>query len=216
MALTFGFGFFHLWYLPALIGGMVLLHAARRLPDAVLLSIAVGLFVIGAAVQYAENALLDFATIRNHYDLLVVTRNFLFYGFPYLALGALIGRGALLSRTSAGGRAGLVIVALALMTAETTLQYLSFSPEGFYDLTLSAFILTPVLLVFVRDLPVSTLWADPRKLSMVIYLSHPLYLLPLRLWTSLGPLGLTLATLALTFALAPVWMQVGQRLRILP
>lgn len=216
LALTFGFGFFHLWYLPALIGGMVLLHVARRLPDAVLLALAVGLFVIGAAVQYAENALLDFDTMHNHYDLLVLTRNFLFYGFPYLALGALIGRGAILSRPSPRGRAGLVIVALALMLAETTLQYLSFSPEGFYDLSLSAFLLTPVLFVFVRDLPVATLWADPRKLSMVVYLSHPLYLLPLRLWTNLGPLGLTIATLALTFAFAPLWMRVGQRLRILP
>ncbi|PIV74526.1 MAG: hypothetical protein COW55_08790 [Rhodobacteraceae bacterium CG17_big_fil_post_rev_8_21_14_2_50_65_11] len=216
LALTLGFGFFHLWYLPALIGGMVLLHAARRLPDAELLALSVGLLVTGAAVQYAENALLDYATMSNHYDLLVVTRNFLFYGFPFLALGALIGRGAILSRTSPRGRAALVIVALCLMAAETTLQYQSFSPEGFYDLTLSGFILTPVVFVFVRDLPVSALWVDPRKLSMVIYLSHPLYLLPLRLWTSLGPLGLTLVTFALTLAFAPLWMRVGQRLRILP
>ncbi len=57
---------------------------------------------------------------------------------------------------------------------------------------------------------------DPRKLSMVAYLSHPLYLLPLRLWTKLGPLGLNIAMLALTFALAPVWLRSGQSLRIVP
>ena len=51
---------------------------------------------------------------------------------------------------------------------------------------------------------------------MVIYLTHMLYLIPLRLFMGLGPLSLTVATLSLTLALAPVWLWVARRLPILP
>lgn len=216
LGLTLAFGYFHLWYLPALIGGLVLLHAARRLPDGVLMALATGLFCIGGAIQYAENLWLDFSALRNHYDLLVLTRNFLFYGFPYLALGVLIARGRLLAGTTPERRRILLLGALTLLLAETTLEYMTFDPEGFYDLTFSAFVLAPVLFVFVRDLPLHLPGFDPRQLSMVIYLSHPLYLLPLRFYTGLGPVGLTVVTLAATLSLAPAWMWIGRRLRILP
>jgi surface polysaccharide O-acyltransferase-like enzyme len=216
LGLTLFFGFFHLWYLPALIGGMVLLHAARNLPDGVLMGLAAGLFCIGGTVQYAENLFLDLSQWPNPYDLLVLTRNFLFYGFPFLALGLLIARGRLLAGISPMRRLGLLLLATAMLVVETTLEYRSLDPEGFYDLTFSAFVLTPVLFVTVRDLPVVLPGFDPRRMSMVIYLSHPLYLLPLRELTGWGPVTLTLATFALTLTLAPAWMWLGQRLKILP
>lgn len=216
LGLTLFFGFFHLWYLPALIGGMILLHAARNLSDGVLMTLAAVLFCIGGTVQYAENIFLDLSAMRNPYDLLVLTRNFLFYGFPFLALGLLIARGRLLAGIGPRRRFAFLILAVAMMIVETTLEYRSLDPDGFYDLTFSAFVLTPVLFVSVRDLPLTLPRFDPRRISMVVYLSHPLYLLPLRELTGWGPVPLTIGTFALTFALAPVWMWIGQRLRILP
>jgi hypothetical protein len=51
---------------------------------------------------------------------------------------------------------------------------------------------------------------------MVVYLSHPLYLLPLRELTGAGPLALTVMTLAVTLLLAPAWLWMARRLPILP
>lgn len=216
LLLTALFGYFHLWYLPALIGGMVLLYLARTLPDWVLMTLAAGLFVVGGAIQYAENALLDFATLSNHYDLLVITRNFLFYGFPYLALGVLIRRGRLLADLRPKMRVRMVVGAGLLLWAETWFEYMAFNPEGFFDLTFAAFPLTPILFVLVRDLRIDALPVDPRQMSMVIYLTHMLYLIPLRLFTGLEPLGLTAATLVLTLGLAPLWLKIARRIPILP
>ena len=214
--LTAVFGYFHLWYLPALIGGMVVLYLARTLPDGMLMALAAGLFVVGGAIQYTENALLDLPSIPGHYDLLVITRNFLFYGFPYLAVGLLIHRGRVLTDLSARARLWLVIGATLLLLGETWLEYVAFDPEGFFDLTFSAFTLTPILFVWVRDLQIDALPFDPRPLSMVIYLTHMLYLIPLRIYTDLGPLALTVVTLGLTLVLAPLWLRAARRVPILP
>ena len=46
LAMTLVFGFFHLWYLPALVGGMILLYAARNLSDGILMTLAAVLFCI--------------------------------------------------------------------------------------------------------------------------------------------------------------------------
>lgn len=216
LALTLGFGFFHLWYLAALLGGMAVLFWLRDLSNGALLIAATGLFLLGGVMQYAENAWLDFGVFRNHYDLLVLTRNFLFYGFPYLALGLLIRRTGFLEALAAPGRVLLMLGALAMLLAEAWIEYDLFPPEGFYDLTLSAFVLTPVVFVLVRDLPVEIPGFDPRRLSMIIYLSHPLYLIPLREFVTADPVPLTLMTLAATFAGAPVWLWLARRLPILP
>ncbi|MGI3183835.1 acyltransferase family protein [Nioella aestuarii] len=215
LILTALFGYFHLWYLPALIGGMVVLYLARNLSDWALMALAAGLFIVGGVIQYAENALLDFSTLSNHYDLLVITRNFLFYGFPYLALGTLLHRGRLLANSRPETRQWMVAGAGLLLLAETWLAYLAFSPEGFFDLNFAAFLLTPILFVWARDLKIGNLPFDPRHLSMVIYLTHMLYLVPLRIFTGLETVQLTAVTLVLTLGLAPVWLKIARRVPIL-
>ncbi len=216
LVMTLGFGFFHLWYLAALLGGMVVLYWARDLRNQTLLILAAGLFLIGGAIQYAENEWLDFGAFRNHYDLLVLTRNFLFYGFPYLALGLLIRRTAFLQSLSAPARVLLMLGALFLLVAETWAEMISFPPDGFYDLTVSAFVLTPVLFVLVRDMPLEIPGFDPRRLSMIIYLSHPLYLIPLREFVTPDPVPLSLMTMTLTLAAVPIWLWLARRVPILP
>lgn len=216
LALTLFFGYFHLWFLPALLGGVLLLYAVRNLSDGVLMALAAGVFCVGGTMQYSLNLWFDFSTVSNPYDLMALTRNFLFFGFPYLALGVLIARGRLLADTSPARRAIMLLVGVVIMLAEAAMGYRIIPEEGLYDLTFSAFFLTPVLFVIVRDLPLKLSGDGPRKLSMVIYFSHMLYLLPLRFYTDLGPVALTAATFAATFAFAPLWIRVGDRLKILP
>lgn len=216
IALTLFFGFFHLWYLPALLGGMALLYVMRNLRDGVLFWSAFALFLVGSALQYAENLWLDLNAFDSPYDLLVVTRNFLFYGFPYLALGLLIRRREPIVGQPALVRLAALAAGFLFLGAECLLEFRLFDPNGFFDLTVSAFVLTPVLFIAVRDLPLVLPGFDPRKLSMVVYLSHPLYLLPLRELTGAGPLALTVMTLAVTLLLAPAWLWMARRLPILP
>ena len=84
-SLFYGFG--HLWYLNASILGVLLLYLIRKQSFKFKLIIAIALILSGYTYQfYFEKGWLNEEGLEI-YNLLGTSRNFLFYGFPYLLLG---------------------------------------------------------------------------------------------------------------------------------
>ncbi len=76
-------GIYHLWYLPALIGGGLLLFAVKKVikNNNILLALAIALFFIGLYIQ--DNFfIIAHSGYRTH-----LYRNMFFMGFPFLFLG---------------------------------------------------------------------------------------------------------------------------------
>ncbi len=76
-------GIYHLWYLPALIGGVLILILLKKTinNNTILLIIAVSLFLIGYYIQDY------FFPISNHSYRMTLYRNFIFFGFPFIFIG---------------------------------------------------------------------------------------------------------------------------------
>lgn len=206
-------GYAHLWYLPAAILAGCLLYLLRTLPMRVLLPLSVGLLGCGLAVQWTLNLATDPASLPNHNAWYAASRNFLFMGLPYMAIGYMMNRDGLLRNLSWPWLRRLLIAAAMLMGLEVWMTYQAIGTNGFFDILVSALMMTP--LVFARllqiDLDGDFPWISP--LSGLLYLVHPLIAVPV-VWALPGsPTVQALLTLVLSLAVAGALLRLGVRMR---
>ena len=210
-AFWYFFGAGHLWFMPSLIGGGLMLYWLRDWPTGRLLALAAGLYATGGALQYAMDATVDFATVAHHNALYAVPRNFLFYGFPFVALGHVMARPGVLERVQ--GRLGWPLFAalIAALFVEITVKYLGFSHEAVFETNLAMFPLAAVVFAWllslrgVRAAP----WMAP--MSAGVYFVHALVLMALEPVAGLTPTLLTLVAVVISVAAAWVLMKLNGR-----
>jgi len=181
-------GYAHLWYLPALLGAGLILWVVRDWTSARIFRLALGLFVTGFTVQYVLNYLVGFDRLTHHNGWIVLLRNFVFFGFPYMALGYLLRRGTVLNGLGTPALLALLALGAVVMAGEVWLNYHFLILAGYFDLIAGAFLVTPVLFLLltrVRGLP-GGVWLAP--LSAAIYFIHPIFVYPLEHWVGWEPM----------------------------
>ncbi len=175
------FGFWHLWYIIALIGGVMCLYYLRKknFSDNKILLLAVLLFLVGWMIQkvelfYPNGEGLIGLMIRSSFP----SRNFLFMGFPFVAIGYLISKEDFLKKLKSNfSNIYILLLLFILLFAETTLHFLMIGRRGF-DFYLALIILCPAFIVFLRTKSKTINVEDDfiSKLSAAIYFIHPLVL----------------------------------------
>lgn len=169
---VFATGFYHLWYLPGLIGAIILLYFVNKITKnkLLLISIAVSLFIIGYYIQMRD----PYTNIE-----MIKYRNFLFFGFPFVLFGYLLQKFDFTRNKKA------VITALIggfiLLLCES---YLYMTLQRTNNLMLSLLIICPVLFIFIQQH--SKMGVDKRnnvlsQLPTAIYYIHPMVIR----WTAL-------------------------------
>lgn len=169
---VFATGFFHLWYLPGLIGAIILLYLVNKIikNKLLLISIAVALFIIGYYIQMRD----PYTNIE-----MIKYRNFLFFGFPFILFGYL------LKKFDFTRYKKTIIIALVggciLLFSES---YLYMTQQRTNNLMLSLLIVCPVLFIFVQQK--SRIGIEKRnsilsQLPTAIYYIHPMIIQ----WTAL-------------------------------
>ncbi|UYV36135.1 acyltransferase [Rhodobacteraceae bacterium D3-12] len=208
------FGAGHLWFMPALIGGGLMLARLRGLPAGWLLALAGALYLTGGVVQYALDVLVDFETVKHHNALYALPRNFLFYGFPFMALGYLMQEEAVRDWLGRVSRWPVVLGLVALLMLENWVKYVGFAHDAVFEVAVMNFALAPVIFAWllrlkgVRAAP----WMAP--MSAAIYFVHALVLLVLEQVAGLTPSLLTLV--AVVICLPVGWVLVKANNRPLP
>lgn len=136
----FIFGYFHLWYLPALFSGLIFLIIARKLIKSDTFIIALILLI------YLTGHVLDPTRTMAHYF-----RNGLFIGFPFIAFGYYIRKYNLKELLTSNQLIFIMIASFLTLMLETTLYY----NDGmkFSDMYLSALILCPATILFCLKHP---------------------------------------------------------------
>jgi len=135
--LCFTYGFNHLWYIPALIGGAILLFLFNRFfpgKDKLLLIVSSFLFIIGTVLQT-----FSFPVSSIFY------RNFLMYGFPFISIGYLVRKG-FYTHNNKYINIGLIVGAVFLFT-EAAIRNLIIMKGG--DFMISLLVICPFLLLFI-------------------------------------------------------------------
>ncbi|MDX1781283.1 MAG: acyltransferase family protein [Thalassovita sp.] len=206
------FGYAHLWFLPALLGGGLVFHLLRNIGNRRLIVLAVLLVAAGAALQYYENMTYDMAHLAYRRVHEAESRNFLFLGFPYVAIGVVIRRTGFAEGKIKTRDWGLVGVGIAALIGEVGFNFVFMPAEGIYEIVFSSLLVAPMVLRFAKVLPLQLQGRTMRDLSSAIYFSHLLLLIPLRAGVDLSFGELAALTLALDFALAPLLLLLNRRI----
>jgi len=174
--------FYHLWYLPASLLGAVIVLAITRLSDklAVLFVVTGILYLIGLLGDSYFGLIQNMEPANSFYTMMFglfdYTRNGIFLAPIFLALGAAMGRRQqpLPIKTSLTG----LTVSFALLMTEGLLLH-SFSLQR-HD---SMYVMLLPSMYFLFQLLIN--WRAPvdnsfRKMSMLIYIIHPLWIIVIR------------------------------------
>ncbi|QXI26944.1 acyltransferase family protein [Pseudomonas vanderleydeniana] len=211
----FVIGYFHLWYLLGMLGGGLILFLLRGRPTALLVVLALAAFTIGLVLQYARvyfelpNAFLQHFN-QNDYT----ARNFLFMGFPFMALGFLLARHQVPERVTRPQVCAALVVSLVLVFAEAWLNYShQADARQNFDFLLSLPLITPALFLLPFVFFRASTSSRNAKLSSALYYVHPLFLYgALSLGIPYGNL-MTAVVLLLALAAAPLLILLSRRLR---
>ncbi len=197
LAVNIIMGYYHLWYLNAMIGSGILLFLLKDLPNKKLAQISLSLFLIGLLIQYSGNYhVFSNPQIDELINCTEVYRNFLFFGFPFCSIGFLINRNNL--QTSIYKK--LLFISLALGTIfliiESLFNYSHLPKIGGFDMYLSLLLICPVIFFIAcrSGIKSNRNSKNIALYSTAIYLSHPFLMDLLHKHTPFLPTEITILT----------------------
>lgn len=158
---TFFWGYFHLWYLPALIGGIILLVILNKLikKSSIIIIVITILYIIGYILEPYKTSLYS-------------VRNGLFMGLPFIALGYYLNK---IDINKIKPQYIIPISAFFLLTLfiESSYAYRTLSTRDIYlsllPLCTSIFVL---IIKFSKNVPPKKYYYYLGYLSSAIYFSH--------------------------------------------
>lgn len=173
------FGFWHLWYIVGLLGGVTLLYILKKLQfkDKKLLFIAIMLFLTGWIIQKVE---LFYPNVDDLIGSFIrssaPSRNFVFMGFPFITFGYLISKGNILKKMK-NKPINLMIIGMVIIFIETISNFYIIGRRGF-DFYLGLLLFCPAIVIYINNKYKAVDVKDDfiSKLSASIYFIHPLIL----------------------------------------
>ncbi|OKV10314.1 acyltransferase family protein [Escherichia coli] len=112
------FGFWHLWFFPALIIAAALTSMTKNISAHIIFPLWIVLYILGAYLQYRANYSLDIN--RDTWSLANVffSRNGLFFGFPLFYAGFLLNKFSIHIKSNS-----LLIISIVLVIFEASVNY---------------------------------------------------------------------------------------------
>jgi len=174
---TILFGYWHLWYLNAVIGAGILTYMFRNWSAKSLLTLIVILFIAGLFVEYGGTYhLANSHKIDTMLNWTPGHRNFLFLGFVFFNLGFLMNRHHISDIFKKSYSYWLALLGLALLVLEAHINYTNLGNVHFDNLA-SLLILTPALFVIILQTHITSNSKNLSLLATAIYLIHPLFIM---------------------------------------
>lgn len=166
-------GYYHLWYLPGLIGAAFLLQVLNQYQLNIFAPI-ICLFIAGVAIQYIGNYnLITNPAINTLFNSDWFHRNFLFLGFPFFGIGFLFNKHNVIQKASLPSIVAVTILGITLLTLESYTNYIQPTRFGGFDNFASLLIVCPaVFLLFMKI----TIYGKSKQFALYssgIYFIHP-------------------------------------------
>ncbi len=174
-----------LWFLPALIFAVALVYTLCRIgvSTKIIFACSIPLYIVGCAFHSFYKPLINLELIdeiaKDYYNIFGTTRNGIFFGFIYVALGALLATHTLKLKMPLAWL-GLIFSTFAMILEVLIVEEFSVRPKGM-GMYISVFFVALFLFwISVNTKLLSNLPDKPfkilRKLSTYIYFSHTLFL----------------------------------------
>lgn len=211
LILSLFFGIHHLWYLSALIGGVIVLYFLKKYikNDTVLLIITLGLFATGIYIQN------NFFSISNASIRVLIFRNALFFCVPFLFLGYYI-KEKQDKLKQIPNLALIVITTIGFITILYESSLLA-GPKTIVELYYGMIIIAPAL--FILILKKSVFKVDDGYVGLLtsgIYYVHPLAIYILEANYKLSDMHIYMlpAVLILSALLTAGIIEINKRIKI--
>ena len=206
----------HLWYLPAMVGAALVLLPLRKLTTPALLTIALVLYFIGLSIQYLGNYHVVANTsidkiLNSHF----VYRNFLFFAFPFFAIGYLLRRTEIYKKFSLASIVGMTIIAVTLLLIENYLDFkFQVASKGF-DIFLFLILVCPLVFITALKLDIRGESKTLALYSTGIYFIHPLFISLIKTYADMGGTLLTLVVAILATLAAWLLIKINAKLKFI-
>lgn len=212
-------GFFHLWYVIAMIGGGIMIYILRNQSNRLLLSMTVLLYFTGAALQYVRAYYeIPFPLLQHVNSNDYVGRNFLFVAFPLMTIGFLIARNQIKEKITTRQIALFLAIGCTVVLGEASLHHFlqqNWIRKFNFDCMLSILIAAPALFLLPLHRVIEGRSLVPAKVSAAIYYIHPLLLMLLMGFGFEESTLTTLVVLMLSLPASMLLILASRRLRFI-
>ena len=168
------FGYHHLWYLNGTLFAGILLYSLRNKKQKLVILLLFLFFLIGYTIQYLGNSHCFNEEIDEILNYFPVYRNFLFFCFPFLAMGFLIKKYEFDVKRNPS--LWLVFISVSVVVAEAfaNIYFLKLSKRESVDILFSLLFACPILFIYFKNLKTKTDAKILASISTAIYCIHPL------------------------------------------
>jgi hypothetical protein len=209
---TIFLGYYHLWYLMGMLGAAAVMVVVARAGTRFLIGAAAATFLGGVAIQYiASYHLMEHGRLSDLFSLTWSHRNLLLFSFPFFCTGFLINKHKVLDRLSVRQLVPVACAGLALLLAESYLNYVASSSGAVLDNMLSLAIVCPALFILVMKTNMTSTSKELALYSTAIYLAHILVMFALQRVFKISPTVLTLLTIFVATAVSHVLVRLHRR-----
>ncbi len=207
-------GYHHLWYLPAMILSVAMVHLTRKWSTAMKLAFFAVLYCTGVLLQYFSSFhVWEDTALGSALHSVWIHRNFLFFACPFFVLGMVINASQWHLKISQSQCLALLALGALGLAAEAYVDLVVFHAYSGLDNLATLVVICPALFIFV--LQHETHHRDTRRLSLLssgIYFIHPALQLFWQHKFQLAQSALTLAVLGSSLFGAAVLVLLKRRL----
>lgn len=208
-------GYYHLWYIQALLLCGVLFSLLKNIKIKYLIILSISLFFIGSCIQYIGNFNLmeNYPTLNKLSKIDYLHRNFIFLGLPFFIIGYLINSGSFEKRLSLKKTILFSLFGILLLFIESNLNFLYTQEKT--DNLFSLIIACPFIFLLILNIKILKK-IDSKKnslLSTAIYLVHPWILNIILRKFSFLPTTTAFITIVLTLVVSFTLIKTNKKYR---
>lgn len=209
-------GYFHLWYLPGLLGAAVILIALNKVSAKLVVLGMLAAYLIGVFIQYAGNYhLMDDKILDEYFNKFSMHRNFLLFSFPFFYIGYLINQYALHEKISKKSVLTLSILGLIALFGESYFNFYQPQREGGFDNMFSLILFCPAIFIYFMKLDIS---GGSKKLALyssAVYFIHPLILNILNHLAQIENTVLTMVVIVLSMIASYLLIRISKKYKFI-
>ncbi len=181
---------------------MLLYLLSKKSTNSILLT-SFGLYTTGLFMQYlSAYNLIDDNLVNYEFDRLIVYRNFLFFGFPFFAIGYLIKKHGMQDKVKISNMKMLSLVGVLLLLLESNINFFMLDEKEGFDLLFSLLIICPSLFILTLMLEIKSTYKKIALISSAIYFTHPFLMLLVKKFLLLDDTLLTLSVILISIPLS--------------
>lgn len=209
-------GYFHLWYLPGMLGAAILVIFINKLPAKAMFFLICITFVIGVVIQYSGNYhLFENTELDIWFNFHWVHRNFLFFAFPFFCIGFLIHKYKIHEKITLKSSIILSCIGLFLLLTESYINYIEPSRDGGFDNFVSLLVVSPSIFILFMNINYQGKSKELALYSTGVYFIHSFFLSIYNMYWDFNETVLTLIVILSSIFVTFFLIQLNQRFKFI-